>query len=149
MYLEYLSCLYPALNIYQLAVSNSFHNCQLAVSSCCPSKMAADCWQPAILSHHLRKNQGFPICAEDKIFLTKSVTIFIRNIGNDSISPDQPPQNVMADQGLHCLLLTQQFLITSTGSKMDVFRMWWLIRVDTVCPSPIHLTGSKTDVFKF
>ena len=31
------------------------------------------------------------------------------------------PQNVASDQGLHSLLLIQQFLDTSTDNKMDIF----------------------------
>ena len=32
-------------------------------------------------------------------------------------------QNVASDQVLHCLPLTQQFLDTSAGSKMDLFKI--------------------------
>ena len=32
-------------------------------------------------------------------------------------------QNTASDKGLHCLLLIQQFLDISTGSKMDMFKI--------------------------
>ena len=38
----------------------------------------------------------------------------------NSADPDQMLQNA-SDQGLHCLPLTQQYLDSSTGSKMDFF----------------------------
>ena len=40
----------------------------------------------------------------------------------NSVDPDQPPQNAAADQGLHCLSLIQQFLDTSTSCEMDVIK---------------------------
>ena len=39
-----------------------------------------------------------------------------------SVDPDQMPQNVESDQGLHIFAFTQQCLDTSTGSEMDLFR---------------------------
>ena len=38
------------------------------------------------------------------------------------VDPDQMPQNAASDQGLHCLPLIQQFLHTSTDSKLDLFK---------------------------
>ena len=38
----------------------------------------------------------------------------------NSKDPDQMPQNVASDQGLHCLPFIQQFLDPTIGSKMDV-----------------------------
>ena len=40
----------------------------------------------------------------------------------NSVEPDQMPQNMMSNQGLHCLPLIQQFLNPSTGSKKDLFK---------------------------
>ena len=40
----------------------------------------------------------------------------------NSIYPVQMSQNVAFDQGLHYLPSIQQFLDTSTGSKMDLFK---------------------------
>ena len=37
----------------------------------------------------------------------------------NSADPDQMPQNVASDQGLHCL---QEFLDTCTGCKIVMFR---------------------------
>ena len=39
----------------------------------------------------------------------------------NSLDPDQMLQNAASDQGLHCLLLIQQFFGT-TDSKMDLFK---------------------------
>ena len=36
------------------------------------------------------------------------------------VDPDQMPQNVASDQGLHYLPPIQQFLDTVNGSKMDI-----------------------------
>ena len=36
--------------------------------------------------------------------------------------PDQMPHFAASDQGLHCMPLIQQFLDTSTSSKMDLFK---------------------------
>ena len=40
----------------------------------------------------------------------------------NSVDPDQMPQNAASDLSLHCLPLIQQFLDTSSGSQMDLFR---------------------------
>ena len=42
-----------------------------------------------------------------------------RQVWVNSADPDQMPQNVASDQGLHCLSLIQQFLDKSEASKMD------------------------------
>ena len=44
-----------------------------------------------------------------------------RQASSNSVDPDQMPQNVASDQGLHCLPLIQHFLDTSTGSKIRLF----------------------------
>ena len=36
----------------------------------------------------------------------------------NSVDPDEMPQNAASHQGLHCLLLIQQFLDTTSGSKL-------------------------------
>ena len=41
----------------------------------------------------------------------------------NSVNPDQTPQNAASDQGLHCLLQTQMFLDTSADSKMVLFKL--------------------------
>ena len=39
----------------------------------------------------------------------------------DSVDPEQTSQNVVSDQGIHCLSLIKQFLDTSAGGQMDLF----------------------------
>ena len=55
-------------------------------------------------------------------YISLKYIIFSLSIGIDkpeqTLVPDQIPQNVESDQGLHCLPITQQFLDTSTGSKL-------------------------------
>ena len=43
----------------------------------------------------------------------------------NSVDSDNMPNSVASDQDLHCLLLIQQFLKTSTPSKMDVSTLIW------------------------
>ena len=40
-----------------------------------------------------------------------------------SVDPDQMPQDVAYDLGLHCLSLIQQSLDTATDSKMELFKL--------------------------
>ena len=40
----------------------------------------------------------------------------------NSIDPDETLQNVASYQGLHCLPLIQQFLDTTSGSKLYLFK---------------------------
>ena len=40
----------------------------------------------------------------------------------NSVDPDQMPQNVASDQGLHCFQHILQFLDILTDSKMDLFK---------------------------
>ena len=40
----------------------------------------------------------------------------------NSVDPDQMPQIVASDQGLHCLPFIQQFLNTSAGSENDLLK---------------------------
>ena len=39
-----------------------------------------------------------------------------------SVDPDETPQNATSYQGLHCLPITQQFLDTAMGSKLNLFK---------------------------
>ena len=48
----------------------------------------------------------------------EGITIFTRQARANSVDPDQMPQNVTFDQGLHCLPLTYKFLDTTTWSNM-------------------------------
>ena len=41
----------------------------------------------------------------------------------NSVDPDEMPQNVASQQGLHCLLLIQQFLDTALDSKLYLFKI--------------------------
>ena len=41
---------------------------------------------------------------------------------NNSVDPDQMLHTVTSDQGLHCLLLIQQFLDIPSGIKMNLFK---------------------------
>ena len=41
----------------------------------------------------------------------------------DIVDPDETLQNVVSDQGLHCLPLIQQFLDTVMGSKLYWFKI--------------------------
>ena len=40
----------------------------------------------------------------------------------NSADPDETPQNVASHQGLHCLPLIQQFLDTTSGSELYLFK---------------------------
>ena len=40
----------------------------------------------------------------------------------NSVDPDETPQNAASHQGLHCLPLNQQFLDTTSGSKLYLFK---------------------------
>ena len=40
----------------------------------------------------------------------------------NSVDPDQMPQNVASDLGLHCLPYIQQYFKPSTGGRMDYFK---------------------------
>ena len=40
----------------------------------------------------------------------------------NSLDLDETPQNVVSHQGLHCLPLVQQFLNTTSGSKLYLFK---------------------------
>ena len=40
----------------------------------------------------------------------------------NSVDPDQMPQNVASDLGLHCLPIIQQFWGMSTGSNIDLYK---------------------------
>ena len=40
-----------------------------------------------------------------------------------NVDPDQMMQNAISNNGLYCLLLIQQFLDTSTGSKKHLFKL--------------------------
>ena len=42
-----------------------------------------------------------------------------------TVDPDQMPQNVASDQGLHYLPVVQQFLDT-TGSEMELFKFYMI-----------------------
>ena len=55
--------------------------------------------------------------------------------GTICVDPDQMPQNVASDQGLHCLPLIQQFLDTSTDSKIDLFRFHTKYGKELRCPN--------------
>ena len=72
-----------------------------------------------IVYHSLLHRFGF--CINHK-YLDKQVWA-------NSVNPDQMPQNVASDQGLHCLPLVQQILDTSKGdSQMDIQisgQIWW------------------------
>ena len=48
---------------------------------------------------------------------------FDRQAEANSVDPDQMPQNVASDLGLHCLPFIQQLLDTSAVSKMDLFKL--------------------------
>ena len=41
----------------------------------------------------------------------------------NSVDPDQMPQNVASDQGLHFLPLIQQFLDASVSSQMNLLKV--------------------------
>ena len=45
-----------------------------------------------------------------------------RQARTDSVDSDQMPIYVASDQGLYCLSIIQQFLDTSTSSKVDLFK---------------------------
>ena len=40
----------------------------------------------------------------------------------NGVYPDETPQNVASHQGLDCLSLIQQFLDTTSGSKLYLFK---------------------------
>ena len=41
---------------------------------------------------------------------------------SNSVDPDETPQNAATHQSLHCLPLVQQFLDTTSGSKIYLFK---------------------------
>ena len=45
-----------------------------------------------------------------------------RQASANSVDPDEMPQNAASHQGLHCLPLIQQFLDTTSGSKLYLFK---------------------------
>ena len=45
-----------------------------------------------------------------------------RYSGANSVDPDETPQNEASHQGLHCLSLIQQFLDTTSGSILYLFK---------------------------
>ena len=40
----------------------------------------------------------------------------------NGVDPDETPQNAASHQGLHCMPLIQQFLYTTSGSKVYLFK---------------------------
>ena len=46
----------------------------------------------------------------------------LRQTWANHVDPGEMPQNVVSHQGLHCLPLIQQFLDTTSGSKLYVFK---------------------------
>ena len=46
-----------------------------------------------------------------------------RQAWENSVDQDEPPQNVASHQGLHNLPLIQQFLDTTTSSKLYLFQI--------------------------
>ena len=65
-----------------------------------------------------------------KIYV-KYNTIITLNIGSDMPQNKCPfrQQNAVSDQGLHCLLLIQEFLNTSAGGKRDIQILQQIFRV--------------------
>ena len=45
-----------------------------------------------------------------------------RHAWANSVDPDETPQNAASHQGLHCLLIVQQFLDTTSGSKLYLLK---------------------------
>ena len=45
-----------------------------------------------------------------------------RQAGANIVDPDEMLQNVASHQGLHCLPIIQQFLDTTSGSKLYLFK---------------------------
>ena len=45
-----------------------------------------------------------------------------RQAWENSVDPDETPQNAASHQGLHWLPLNQQFLDTASGSKLYLFK---------------------------
>ena len=55
-----------------------------------------------------------------KLFTLEILQYWNRQAWANSIDPDQMLQNMLSDQGLHCLPLIQQFLDIFTASKLNV-----------------------------
>ena len=53
----------------------------------------------------------------------------------NSVDPDETPQNVVSHQGLHCLPLIQQFLDTTSGSNLYLFKFWNNYVKELRCPN--------------
>ena len=59
-----------------------------------------------------------------------------RQVWANSVDPDQMPQNVASDLGLHCLLLIQHYLDqTGKGNKMDMFKFYDRDGKELWCPN--------------
>ena len=84
----------------------------------------------------------------------KKFAVFTLSIQPDipwanSVDPDQMQQNVASDQGLHCLPISQQFLYTSTGSKMNLLTLCMMgnfVCFFVLCGFLAHLSKAQDEL---
>ena len=83
-----------------------------------------------------------------------------RQAGTNSLDSDETPRNAASHQSLHCLPLIQQFLDTTSGSKLYLFkfrtsivRSWGVrilrINMVTVVDCMIGGKSGKTQIFSW